>query len=105
MPDYKKIFSDILDKKFPEKINLCKPILHKKELSQLDVITLNNRIHGRPEKSIDSTNQKLKAYNETTILEILNYQKEYQLNNVQLANHFCLSRNTVAAWKKRFLLK
>ena len=29
-------------------------------------------------------------------------QKEYDLNNTQLAEHFSLSRNTVSSWKKRF---
>lgn len=36
-----------------------------------------------------------------TILE-KDYQKNNNLNSSQLANHFKLSRNTMAKWKKMF---
>lgn len=42
------------------------------------------------------------SYDLASIIDILEYQKKNQLNNIQLANHFKLSRNTVAKWKKSF---
>ncbi|HUH25918.1 MAG TPA: helix-turn-helix domain-containing protein [Flavobacterium sp.] len=47
-------------------------------------------------------NQKYRSYDKATIIEILNYQKKNGLNNTQLANHFKLSRNTVAKWERLF---
>jgi hypothetical protein len=100
-PFYKKIYTDILTKKFPDKIKECHTILLKDELSFLDIIQLNRRIFGHQE--ISSDNQRLRSYNTETILEILEYQKKYNLNNSELAIHFKLSRNTVGRWRKLFL--
>lgn len=99
-PHYKKIYSDILTKKFPEKINECKSILSKKELSILDIIQLNQQIFGYNE--ICSDNQRLRSYDDQSIVEILEYQKKNNLNNTQLSIHFKLSRNTIAKWKSNF---
>ncbi|GAA5082571.1 hypothetical protein GCM10023210_00020 [Chryseobacterium ginsengisoli] len=99
-PFYKKIYSDILSRKFPEKMNECKSILSKKELSVLDIIQLNQKIFGYNE--ITSDNQRLRSYDDQSILKILEYQKEYNLNNTQLSIHFKLSRNTIAKWKNNF---
>lgn len=99
-PYYKKIYSDILTKKFPEKVNECKSILSKKELSILDIIQLNQQIFGYNE--IFSDNQRLRSYDNQSIVEILEYQKKYNLNNTQLSIHFKLSRNTIAKWKSKF---
>lgn len=98
-PNYKRIYTDILKKKFPEKITVCSSILAKEKLSVLDVIKLNNMMFGC---EMDSENQKHRAYDVNTIYEILDYQKKHHLNNVQLSLHFKLSRNTVAKWKKIF---
>jgi hypothetical protein len=99
-PFYKKIYTDILNKKFPHKIKECNVILLKDTLSFLDIIQLNQRIFGNQE--ISSDNQRLRSYNTEAILEILEYQKKYSLNNSQLAIHFRLSRNTVTRWKRNF---
>ena len=99
-PDYKKIYTDILDKKFPEKKSQYMLILQKKELSVLDVIRLNNDIFGVSDSETELFNQKHRSYSETDIIEILEYQKKHRLNNIQLAKHFKLSRNTVSKWKK-----
>ncbi|MBB6369117.1 helix-turn-helix domain-containing protein [Chryseobacterium shigense] len=99
-PYYKKIFTDILTQKFPEKIAECQPILSKNELNVLDVIQLNQQIFGSDE--ISSDNQKLRSYDDEAIIKILEYQKKYKLNNTQLSNHYKLSRNTVAKWKNSF---
>lgn len=99
-PYYKKIYSDLLTKKFPNKISECKSILSKQELSVLDIIQLNQLIFGHYEVSAD--NQRLRSYDDESILRILEYQKKNNLNNSQLSLHFKLSRNTIAKWKSSF---
>lgn len=98
-PNYKKIYTDLLNRKYPEKKQLCAYILNKPEIEALDVIELNELIFSG-KKSNASKNQSFRSYDEQTVLKILNYQKKNRLNNIQLANHFKLSRNTVARWKK-----
>lgn len=95
-PNYKRIYSDILAKKYPEKTKACTPLLEKENLSTLDVLWLNEKIFG-------SNSPRLRSYSRRDVLKILEYQKKYNLNNTELANHFGLSRNTVAKWKKHFL--
>lgn len=102
VPDYKRIFTDIINRKFPNKIDSCKTILNKKKLSAIDVITLNQKLFGVTCKESSRLNQKHRSYEEEDILEILDYQKKNLLNNSQLANHFKLSRNTIATWRKLF---
>ncbi|MBE4948131.1 transposase [Chryseobacterium culicis] len=99
-PYYKKIYTDILTMKFPEKIDECNSILSKEELGILDIIQLNQRIFGSEE--ISSENQRLRSYDDETVIQILEYQKKYRLNNTQLSNHYKLSRNTITKWKNHF---
>lgn len=98
-PDYRKIFEDILEVKFPHKKQVCNRILKKKELSYLDIIKLNNLIFEN-EKNSFGVNQQYRAYNSDTILEILDYQARNGLSNSELAVHFQLSKNTLTKWKK-----
>ncbi len=100
-PNYKQIFKDSVDRKYPEKRNACENILNKTTLSIVDVIEINTKIFG---KGIINNSQKFRSYKKSDILNILDYQKENGLNNSQLANHFRLSRNTVSKWKKLFLV-
>jgi DNA-binding transcriptional regulator YiaG len=99
-PDYKKIYSDLLRKKYPHKVEECTILLNKDDLSILDIINLNKKISGNQDMEITKENQKHRSYNKEAILQILEYQSKNRLNNSQLANHFHLSRNTVAKWKK-----
>jgi len=101
-PDYIKIYSDILHKKFPEKIDLCKALLQRENLSVLDILELNQRLFGNPKLETQKFNQRHRAYNEVAIKHILNYQSKNNCNNTELAKHFKLSRNTIAKWKKLF---
>lgn len=101
--NYKQIYSDILDKKFPEKSLECYSILNKRNLSAIDIIELNKKIF-ESNKETEHINQKYRSYNKSDILKILDYQKKHKFNNSQLALHFKLSRNSVAKWKKMFLL-
>ena len=102
-PDYKLIFTDILDKKFPHKKEKCQIHLKKKNLSAIDIIELNNNIFNTPKGAKQSENQKYRSYSKSDILKILDYQKKHKLNNSQLSKHFKLSRNSVTKWKKMFL--
>ncbi|MEY8760409.1 helix-turn-helix domain-containing protein [Chryseobacterium tongliaoense] len=99
-PNYRQIYSDIILEQFPDKMDLCRNILSKSHLSTLDVIKLND-ILWKQNKTI---NYRGKSYDKKSIFKMLEFQKENKLNNTQLAAHFNLSRNTVASWKKRFLI-
>ncbi|WP_313000891.1 helix-turn-helix domain-containing protein [Chryseobacterium gleum] len=100
-PNYKQIYNDIILEQFPHKMRQCQNILNKNVLSALDVMKLNSILWKKP----NILNQKHKSYDKASILEMLEFQKKNKLNNIQLAIHFNLSRNTVSAWKKRFLIK
>ncbi len=99
-PDYIKIFTDIINLKFPEKKNICEKFEGKGHLNSLEVLKINNLIFG-DSKLYKRDNLKFKAYDKETIQKILSYQENNNLTNSELAQHFKLSRNTVALWKKR----
>ncbi|MFP3598664.1 helix-turn-helix domain-containing protein [Chryseobacterium sp. SIMBA_029] len=102
VPDYKKIYTDLVNEKYPEKKEEYKAILSKENFSILDVIECNKILFTKEDKNTFNFNQKHRTYDRDTILEILDYQKKYRCNNSQLARHFKLSRNTVAKWKRNF---
>lgn len=101
-PNYKRIYTDILRKKFPHKIKECASILKKENLFALDIIQLNNTIFSGLEREKEIINQKFRSYTPTDIAKILSYQDKSKLNNTQVAKHFKISRNTLAKWKKHF---
>jgi hypothetical protein len=101
--NYKQIFIDILQEKQPLKLqdnDLVSKINNIK--SFIDVISINTIIFQKAEHSRNKQQQKLKIYTLEDIQIILNYQKEYNLNDSQTANHFQMSRNTLKKWKDRF---
>lgn len=100
-PNYKRIFNDILALKYPEKQLICLPILNKNELSFSDIVNLNNLIFNDQSIETKKLNAHYKVYDKQTILKILKYQKDNQLNNKETATHFNLSRNTIYGWKKK----
>lgn len=102
MPNYKLIFKDILEKKFPDKKEGCESILSKESLSNIDIINLNKIIFGKSDSTSEGLNQKHRSYDEASILEILKFQKKNSLSNVQVGNHYKISRNTIGKWKKIF---
>ncbi len=101
-PNYKRIYSDILKKKYPKKKEECISILIKEDLLTTDIIELNRKIFGTTRES-EKFNQRHRSYSKSDILKILDHQKKHKLNNSQLANNFQLSRNTVTKWKKLFI--
>lgn len=94
--NYKKIFQDILDLKFPEKQELHTIVLEREITDFYDVLSLNKLIFGDENKE-----NKHKSYDPSTITKVLKYQEENNLTNVETAKKFNLSRNTVSAWKKK----
>lgn len=102
-PNYRKIYEDMIAKKYPDKAEACKSILTKKKIKTIDVVMLNNIIVGFDSHYIEN-NQKLKSYDKDTVFEVLMYQKKHHLNNIQTAKHFNISRNTLSSWKKSLLL-
>ena len=104
LPDYVKIYSDMIHKKYPDKKQDCMKFLMKNNLSALDVLALNKKIFGISDKKTETINRKHRSYSKKDILEILAYQKKHNLNNSQLAEHFKLSRNTVSKWKSIFVV-
>ncbi len=102
-PDYKAIYTDLINKKYPERVNEFQYYLQKKTLKRIDVIKLNNKILIDYNIQDKRFNQKFRSYQEEEIIEILRYQQKKQLNNTQLAKKFNLSRNTVTKWKKIFI--
>ena len=103
IPNYKNIYLDIISKKFPSKTDTYEKILSKKILSNYDVIVLNKELF--PNAKNQTENQKLKSYTKETILKILDYQKVKKLNVTELARHFSISRNTIAKWRKIYIVK
>lgn len=101
-PNYKRIYCDLIDRKYPHKKKDCQQILAKERLTFLDVLELDELIFDKKVREDKEMDRKYRAYDKQTILKILDYQKKHQLNNTQVANHFKISRNTIAGWKKSF---
>ncbi|WP_121486243.1 helix-turn-helix domain-containing protein [Chryseobacterium sp. 7] len=105
IPDYKKIYQDMIRMKYPDKEILCNSILKKNHLGSLDIMRINDILTGRNDISKIMDDPKLRSYDRKTILKILDYQKQNKLTNSQLALHFRTSRNTITNWKKVFFSK
>lgn len=101
-PNYKLIYSDILNEKFPEKKKLCENLIAKEDLSVLDIIKINKIIFNDADIKSNKFSQSRRSYQEVDILKILNYQEKNKLNNSQLSSYFKISRNTIAKWKTIF---
>lgn len=101
-PNYKLIFLDLIRKRHPTKLKDFEPYLKKDVFSTLDVIKINKLLTSNECKRTKQFNQQLRSFKEKEIIEILKYQKRNHLNNVQLAQRFKLSRNTVSKWKNIF---
>ncbi len=101
VPNYRIIFKDILQKKYPNKLEEGLKILAKEQITAIDVIQINNFIFN---KTYLKDSQKYRSYTKRDILQILDYQKKNKLNNTQLSKKFNLSRNTIAKWKTLFLV-
>lgn len=103
MPDYKQIYTDILEEKFPEKLT-DHHIRYQLEAlySAIDVLKFNQLIFGEPDYTTGINNQQLRSYDKESVLKILRYQQKNKLTNLQLSSHYKISRNTIAWWKAIF---
>lgn len=99
-PNYKLIYSDIITKKYPQKKEDCQSILTKNQLSSLDILRLDSIIFDKRDKETNIFNQKVRSYDQSTMIEILDFQIKNQLSNSQTANYFKMSRNTITKWKR-----
>lgn len=105
-PDFQKIYSEIIEIYHPEKEMECRFYLNRTDWSSMDVITVNNILFAqKSSKEVLAFNQKHRAYDEKTIMKILQYQKQNKLNDTQVSMHFKLSRNTLLKWKRNFNIK
>jgi hypothetical protein len=103
IPDYKQIYTDILQEKFPEKLGDSTIRDKLKTLdSAISILKFNKLVFGEPEYAVEFNNQRLRSYDEESIVEILRYQKKNNLSNLQVSNHFKISRNTITKWKAIF---
>lgn len=103
IPNYQRIFQDILNEKFPEKKEILQKIIGQKSFTSFDIIKINQMIFGKPNFDQFSANQKHRSYSKTDILQILDFQQKYKLTNSKVAEHFNVSRNSITKWKKIYL--
>ncbi|UWX61538.1 helix-turn-helix domain-containing protein [Chryseobacterium oranimense] len=103
MPNYKRIYTDMINLRYPDKKTECCHILSKEKLTIVDVLTVNKILFGEAAEN-RRLSKKHRSYDKTTILYILEFQKKHKLNNTRLADHFKLSRNTIHKWRKLFLI-
>ncbi len=101
-PDYQRIYTDIIKKRFPEKMKECQFFLEKETLSVLEIIKINRILFGDSSKENKLETKRHRSYDVSSIFQILKFQKNMKLNNQELANHFGMSRNTVTSWRKKF---
>lgn len=102
-PYYHKLYRDMIREEYPDKEKLCSEYLKKEVWTAIDVIEVNDILFGNERNKEDvAFAQRHRAYDKQSILDILRYQKENELNNNELAEKFRLSRNTLAKWKKLF---
>ncbi len=52
MPDYKRIYGDILNSRYPDKKKYCENILHNDILTHLDVIKLTRSYLVKPQQKV-----------------------------------------------------
>lgn len=101
-PNYRKIFEDMILKRFPERRDELSQYLVTDNLTDINVIDLNQKLFGKSKDDTFNFNQKHRSYDKDTIFQILDYQRKENLNNIQVAKYFGLSRNTISKWKKLF---
>ncbi|WP_128330398.1 helix-turn-helix domain-containing protein [Apibacter sp. HY039] len=102
-PNYKKIFIDIIKKKCPEKLTDSTVLNRLNNLNtSLDIIEFNEYLFPVANVKSIKSNQRLKSFDDKSIMKILIYQKQNELSNSELANKFKLSRNSIQKWKKIF---
>src|SRR5690606_39465570 len=80
-PNYQKLYKEITERFHKEKSSLVTGYLEKEEWTSLDVITVNDLLFNKKRNKELEFNAKCKAYDELSIKNMLNYQKQHRLNN------------------------
>lgn len=104
-PNYKKIYTDLICKKYAQNKEELLPLLKKTKLTSLDIINIDNKLCSIAKLNYNiCEDQKFRSYDKSAILQILDYQKKHNFNNTSIAKKYNLSRNTVSKWKKIFIV-
>lgn len=98
-PNYSLIFLDILESMFPDKCPEEIGVFEGKELSVEEVLLCNKKIFGHNKGS-----GKYRSYDKSTIISILSKQKKHHYTNEKVSQMYNISRNSLAKWKKHFLV-
>lgn len=102
-PYYHKLYADLIREKYPNKEQACCDYLKKEHWTALDVIQVNEVLFGskknRQDRKID---QQHRAYDSESIKQILLHQQKNRLSNIEVANKYGVSRNTISKWKRLF---
>lgn len=101
-PDYRKIYTDMIEMKCPDTKRQCEAVLNKSRLTVMDIFEIEKIIFAPNDLQNEKENGKFRAYDSESILQILNYQKKNKMSNTEISNHFKISRNSLAKWKKLF---
>ncbi|UZT97983.1 helix-turn-helix domain-containing protein [Chryseobacterium fluminis] len=101
-PNYKKIYTDLLLEKQPEKLKDEKIKSLISDLTTAEkVLKFNELIFGlQGEDTVN--NHKLRSYDKQTIIKILQYQKKHNLSKRFTAMKYGISRTTIQKWHKDF---
>lgn len=93
-PYYQKLYADMIRDKYPEKASCCAKFFKKDTWIALDIININKILFGESE-----LDKQHRAYDEQSIMYILQYQYDNSLYNYEVAQEFGISRNTLTKWK------
>ncbi|MCW3169093.1 helix-turn-helix domain-containing protein [Chryseobacterium sp. 09-1422] len=99
-PNYSKIYHDLLQAEYPEKLKDVKVTELLQNLNTSDeVIKFNEKLFKQSKESLEN-NQKLRTYDRETMLKILMYQKQHGFSSNYISKKYKISRTTIAKWKK-----
>lgn len=97
VPNYSLIYQDIVQNMNVSVTSTIREKINSINKS-LDVLQVNEMLFEQG-VTLKST-QQMRSYLPSDKSYILEYQKKEKLNNIQTANHFKMSRNTIAKWKQ-----
>lgn len=101
-PNYSKIYHDILQIEYPEKLKdpKIKALLKKLNTAE-DILNFNDKVFKQSKESLKN-NQQLRTYDKKTVLKLLQYQKKHDLSISHMSREYKISRTTLSRWKKMF---
>ncbi|UOE38782.1 helix-turn-helix domain-containing protein [Chryseobacterium oryzae] len=101
-PNYHKIYHDLLNIKYPEKLECPKIREQLQKLNSTEEILKLNESLFKTTHETAKTNQQLKTYDKKTMLKLLKYQKKHGLSTSYMSRKHKISRTTFSKWKKIF---